>query len=462
MPEGHPLRYKLIAHQQEPQLRRTGTGEIHYSWTFADLRPFQPEPLGPPMGDQLPAVMLSPTEFKWEKYEGSARNWNELGKFFYDLNADRDELPKALASTVTQLCEGLSEEQSIERLYAFLQENTRYVSVQLGIGGWQTYDAEYVYKNGFGDCKALTNYMKGMLKQVGIKSYAASIYAGDRSLSLQEDFPLSLFNHVILCVPQGQDTTWLECTSSLHPAGYLGSGTEGKHALLFTPQGGKLVKTPAIPHHHNTLSRNATIELQADGQARVEVEEKHGGVFHERIHHWGERLSAEEQVNAMKKRIPLSGYELEHLAMRPENGLSAPAWRMDYDLSIRHWPGMSGSRIFLHPNAFAASLPLPGEVEARTQPVHLPVQATWTDSVYYRFSGDFHIESMPGLPLEFEESFGTYRAQVELVKANVLRYTRELTIREDELPPSAYEAYRAFVKNVREADQLQVVLKGGS
>ncbi len=60
--------------------------------------------------------------------------------------------------------------QKVFALYDYLQKNTRYISVQLGIGGWQPFPADYVATKRYGDCKALSNFMVALLKEAGIKA----------------------------------------------------------------------------------------------------------------------------------------------------------------------------------------------------------------------------------------------------------------------------------------------------
>src|SRR5207244_663743 len=98
-------------------------------------------------------------------------SWQELGKFQVQLNSGRDKLPDAVKQTVHQLTDQISDpKEKVRILYEYLQRNTRYISIQLGIGGFQPFDASFVASKSYGDCKALSNYMYSLLKEANIKS----------------------------------------------------------------------------------------------------------------------------------------------------------------------------------------------------------------------------------------------------------------------------------------------------
>lgn len=71
-----------------------------------------------------------------------------------------------------------------------MQNKTRYVLISMGIGGWKPMPASEVSKKGYGDCKALTNYMRTLLTaKEGIPSYYAIIYNDDSVINFDKDFP---------------------------------------------------------------------------------------------------------------------------------------------------------------------------------------------------------------------------------------------------------------------------------
>ncbi|NJL74106.1 MAG: transglutaminase domain-containing protein [Saprospiraceae bacterium] len=172
-----------------------------------------------------------------------------------------------------------SEEEKVAILYRYMQQNMRYVSVKLGIGGWQTFDATYVEQNKYGDCKALSNFMKAMLKVIDIPAYTVLVYAGESRLpyEVEEDFSFPRFNHVILHIPKLN--YWLECTNPINPPNYLGSFTSDRNVLLVTEEGGKLIRTPRISNDLNRKISATEIHLETTGAATIKNSIQYGGTL---------------------------------------------------------------------------------------------------------------------------------------------------------------------------------------
>ena len=85
------------------------------------------------------------------------------------------------------------------------------------------------------------------------------------------EFPSNQFNHVIVCVPLKKDTMWLECTSQTRQPGSIESEIENRNALIITPEGGVIVKTPSRKANENVKKKKIIVDL-LNGYTNVKAE----------------------------------------------------------------------------------------------------------------------------------------------------------------------------------------------
>ena len=223
---------------------------------------------------------------------------------------------KILELTLEDLPVQASDNEKIEILYQYLQKNFRYVSIQLGIGGWQTMKAEDVLKYSYGDCEGLTNLMRSMLEVVGISSYYTLVNAGADAKDIEVDFPSNQFNHVILYVPIERDPIWLECTSNALPAGFLGDFTKARHVLVTTPEGGFLTKTPSYSSEDwNKITTKSRMKIDSRGDAKVESQITQPGNFAESLLNVKNLSDEREQKEFFSTGFSVSGLIISQLKM---------------------------------------------------------------------------------------------------------------------------------------------------
>ncbi|MEL6135453.1 MAG: hypothetical protein AAFR59_19000, partial [Bacteroidota bacterium] len=344
--------------------------------------------------------------------------------------------------------------QKIDALYRFMQENTRYVSIQLGIGGYQTFEASYVFEKGYGDCKALSNYMKSMLKEVGIKSHHVIIGAGKSESPVVTDFVSNQFNHMILCVPTANDTLWLECTSTVNPTGYLGLFTENRYALVVTPEGGLLTSTPSSGPEQNAQYRYTEVKLDKSGDAEVKTEIRGLGNAQRAFTEFAKNRTQEDQEKFLREYwIEASSFDLESYEFEVMPPSNPPEARLRYTIHARNWSSLSGTRLFLTPNVLENNLSLPPIVDDRTQPICNYVPKFKQDTIVYTLPEGYIVEAMASEPQEIKWKHGSYRAQIERIDPQTLRYTRSFQLDRFNLPASDYNEYRKFIKAAIKADR---------
>ena len=273
-------RYKLFK-IQEPKVTSISNKQS-LEWAFENIKPEKFEKLSPDFDRIIPNIAVAPTAFEFDKYAGNMDTWENFAKWILLLNKDRNVLPEQAKKQVHELTkDAKSTEEKVRILYEYLQSKTRYVAIQLGIGGFQPFEASVVHQTGYGDCKALSNYMVTLLKEAGIKANYILIRAGANAPAMDVSFPSSQFNHAIVAVPNKADTICLECTSQTNPFGYVGDFTGDRYALMITENGGKIVKTPAYAANQNTQSRTGDVFVEITGDAKAKVKTTYRGLQYE-------------------------------------------------------------------------------------------------------------------------------------------------------------------------------------
>ncbi|RTQ50652.1 DUF3857 domain-containing protein [Hymenobacter gummosus] len=454
-----PLRYLEERLPAGSTVAKSGQGSLLvYAWQLTQLPAVEREPYSLPLAELVPTVYTSPTAFEVQGFRGSLTSWQELGQWAFQLNQDRAALPPEVQAKVAELVKGVNDpKERVRKIYQYLQSNTRYVSVQLGIGGYQSFPASTVAGNGYGDCKALSNYCMALLKAAGVESYCAWVTSGRGAPAVRTAFPNDRFNHAILCVPMQKDTVWLECTSQNEAFGYMGSFTGGRHALLLTPQGGKLVRTPRYSALDNRQYRRAEVQIDAQGHGRATVRTVSTGEQQEDLAGMIHALPADEQRKYAYKRLPLSGVTIEQSSWQTDHRGAQPAVTEQLTLALPSYASQTGRRLFLTPNLLNRMPPPAPRVGARQSPLRLSMPFTDADTIRYRLPAGYKPEAVPA-PVQLRTAFGTYEAQTQVLPDGTVQYTRRLQMPAGRFEAKDYEAYEDFHQRISKADRAQLVL----
>lgn len=449
------LRFKPFNYKEEPVVKEDGDKKI-YQWSLKSYPAISREYASPAWSEITPGVVFAPSSFKIEDYSGKMTDWNEFGKFQNALNKGRDVLPPPVKNKVYELTKNAkTAEEKIAVLYQLLQSSTRYISIQLGIGGWRPFDATSVASNSYGDCKALSNYMFSLLKEAGIRSHYALIRAGRNERDLLTDFASSQFNHAILCVPNGNDTIWLECTSQINPLGYMGSFTGNRHALIMTEEGGKVVRTPSYGLKENLQIRAINATLNQEGTLSFSSSTKYSGIQQDDLHQLINSLSQDKLKEYLHKNLDLVTYDINHFKY-DEDKSRLPVITETLDINAKNYGTMSGKRLFIMPNVLSKTSTRLSIENERRNDLHLKYAYTDIDSVKIVLPIGYTPEAVPK-DVSISTKFGNYISKVK-IEGNNLHYYRMIEHFGGRFPAKDYKELAAFYEAIYKADRSKLVM----
>jgi len=415
------------------------------------------EDYSPSLSTFSPKVQFALSQFTLEGVKGEATTWQDMGKWQYnELLLGRDEVDDDTKQEILQLTAGV--EHPLEKaklVYKFVQDRTRYISVQVGIGGWQPIKASEVDEVKYGDCKGLTNYTKALLKVAGVESNYVVVYAGGEKEDIDKDFASMQGNHVILQVPLEEEKVWLECTSQDIPFGFLGSFTDDRDVLVINEEGGKIERTVKYVNDDNYQKITSRVKLNKDQQISGNTT----------ITSTGSQYYGKYHMETMPKNEILKLYksyygQLQNLKFTDidfENDKNTVEFQENFSFTADNFTSKFGNRFMFSPNIFNQSIGVPDKYNDRKSPFVITRGFFDEDEIIYELPTVFKVESS-SKPIKIESKFGTYVSSLKVSETGDLIYKRSFRLNSGAYEKEDYENFREFMKNVNKADGSKVIL----
>jgi transglutaminase-like putative cysteine protease len=453
-PSDYQLRYKQLNFSTQPLISKTDKIAT-YEWEIKNQVAFAEEEYLPHWYKVFPTVFIAPSEFEYGGYKGNMTTWNDFGKYIYQLYIGKNELPASIKQDIHQLADNITNrEEKIRTLYEYMQKNTRYISIQLGIGGLQPFDASYVASKKYGDCKALSNYMVSILKEAGIDAYTV-IIKGDPSIPpVIEDFPSNQFNHAVMCIP-GKDTTWLECTSQTESCGYMGSFTGNRKALLIKEDGGYLISTPRYGVNENLQLRRVDAVIDNEGTLVANAKTRYTGIQQDRLHFVIHSYTEQQKEKFLNSQINLPTYKVEQVEYKEQKG-KLPKVDQYLKITAPSYASITGKRLFIQPNLFNKSndrLPLD---KPRRFDIGIGISQKDADTLHITVPEGYSVEAMPK-DISLQAKWGKFSINFK-VNSNVIDVLRINESYEGIYPVSDYTAFAKYMEDIYKADRSKIVL----
>ena len=454
--QGIGIRHKEF-HVNAPSVEELGTGK-KYTWEVKDVGPIESAIFVYDIAEIYPVVYVGSKDFQMGSYRGNMESWKEFGNWLNLLMEGKNDLRPEDLKEIRNLCAPYTDpKDKIRIVYRYIQQNTRYVGIELGMGGWQPFNTRFVHEKKYGDCKALSFYAKALLEAVGIPAWYTVILAQKNAKDILPDFPMNNFNHAIVTIPLPGDTLWLECTSSVAPAGYIGTFTADRFCLAVNEEGGKLIRTKRYAESENRQHSIVKLSFaEGSGDADFEMHRRYRGL---EIENDGFIFIRDKSEKEQRKWL------LDHAEY---GNLQLGAWRMDslkgdvvpasgYVVSgrLKGFGSLNTGRYFISPFVFSALPKINLPQKERKYDITVRYPYIHSDTIRISLPEGYKAESEP-TGRELETIFGYYKTCC-VPEGDQLVFIREFHLKSGKYPAASYPEFRDFLLRIAQYDREKTV-----
>jgi transglutaminase-like putative cysteine protease len=457
-----------------PELAPVANGKGEWSWVATGVEPIKVESDMPPWRGIARGMVVS--WFPAGGQDKGVATWADLGSWQYGLTRDRRAATPDMQREVATLTAGLPTPLAKMRaLAAFTQSEIRYVSISLGIGGYQPHAAGEVFSKRYGDCKDKATLLATMLHEVGIEAWNVVINTTRGSVNAGTP-PYLAFNHMITAVrlPEGVDDRSLQAvlrhpkfgrilffdpTDEQTPFGSLRGELQANYGLLVAADGSELVALPQLSAASSGVHRLAHMVLEPDGTLRGTVDESRVG---DKAMDQRERLAiATRDVDRTRPVEALAGaafatYTLGKAEAVNVQDRSRPLeWH--FSVEAKNYAKSTGGLLLVRPRVIGSlASGLLETDEPRRNAIEFDGPERDTDEFEIALPPGYEVDELPqGATADY--GFATYQSRYS-VSNHVLHYSRSFEIRQLSVPVGKAAELKAFYRLITNDERRTAVL----
>lgn len=262
---------------------------VVHEFVMTDLETRKQEINGVGRSYELPHIMIlcKSIEMEGEK-ETLLASTDDLYKWYRSLVKQVENDQEVLKRTVEKVTAQHSEDQDkIEALYYWVQDNIRYIAFEDGIAGFKPATAQDVFNKRYGDCKGMSNLLKEMLTMAGYD--ARLTWLGTRRIAYDYSVPsLCVDNHMICTLIRGEERIFLDPTEKYCPFGEFAHRIQGQQVMIENEDAYELAHIPELDAEQNKTTKKITLDLDGKmlkgqaayeyfGEAKVELHNAYHG-----------------------------------------------------------------------------------------------------------------------------------------------------------------------------------------
>lgn len=437
-------------------IQKTTDTTTRLSYNTSNILALKSEP-NAPQSLVFPKLIMGLEIFNLEGIDGNATSWTEFGKWWNNkILEGKNEISEETKNKMLRLVgEEKDPIKKAKLIYNYVQQKVRYVSIQEGIGGWMPMPAKDVDRLGYGDCKALSNYTKALLDAVGVQSFYTKVYGDRYKTDIISDFVSQQGNHIILAIPNGENYTFLECTSQDDPFGYQANFTDDRDVLIIKPEGGEIVRTKNYEDKENVQNSVGTYSLSENGNFTGKIEIiSEGTQYGSKVR--VEKLQPTDKDDHYKEYwSTINNLKIENVSF--SNDKDNIRFTENVAMNALHYADVSGNKMMFVVNAYNPVTEQVKRVRNRKNPFEIQRGYVDTDEIAVALPKGFSIDFLPK-PVEINDKFGEYKAEVIKKDDNTLIYKRRLFVKKGLYSNAEYDNYRLFIEQISRNDNAKIIL----